>query len=82
MLCCYRDETVLNECTLSEEEKDLLLSNIKHRLTPQPVKIRSGIIYIFIYRYRYIIYVQMHSSIYPVLVVRVKSSFIPLISNL
>lgn len=37
------DQSVLDECVLSKDEKDLLLSNIQHRLTPQPVKIRSDI---------------------------------------
>ena len=37
-----RDQSLLDECKLSNEEKELLLSNIQHRLTPQPVKIRGG----------------------------------------
>ena len=42
-MCCS-DPTVLEGCTFaSEEEKETLLDNIKHRLTPHPVKIRAGI---------------------------------------
>ena len=38
-----RDPNVLSECTfLNDEEKETLVSNIAHRLTPHPVKIRAG----------------------------------------
>jgi translation initiation factor 2 subunit 1 len=37
------DVKILDECSLSDEEKENLLLNIQHRLTPQPVKIRSDI---------------------------------------
>jgi len=37
------DPSVLDECNLDEETKEVLLSNIKRRLTPQAVKIRSDI---------------------------------------
>ena len=34
---------MLDDCSFSsEEEKETLLSNIRHRLTPHPVKIRAG----------------------------------------
>lgn len=34
---------MLNECTFeTEDEKETLVTNIKHRLTPHPVKIRAG----------------------------------------
>lgn len=37
------DPNVLNECTFeTEDEKETLVTNIKHRLTPHPVKIRAG----------------------------------------
>jgi len=34
---------ILDECNLDDETKDVLLSNIKRRLTPQSVKIRTDI---------------------------------------
>lgn len=37
------DISVLNECNIDPETKEVLLTNIKHRLTPQAVKIRSGL---------------------------------------
>jgi translation initiation factor 2 subunit 1 len=38
------DASVLDGCTFSsEEEKETLLSNISHRLTPHPVKIRADV---------------------------------------
>ena len=38
-----RDPSVLSGCTFeTEEEKHVLMMNIKHRLTPHPVKIRAG----------------------------------------
>ena len=37
------DPTVLDECDISTEWKDILLANIKRRLTPQAVKCRSDI---------------------------------------
>ncbi|CAI8037736.1 Eukaryotic translation initiation factor 2 subunit 1 [Geodia barretti] len=38
------DPTVLDDCSFSsEEEKETLLSNIRHRLTPHPVKIRADV---------------------------------------
>lgn len=37
------DPSILNECNLDEETKDVLLNNIKRRLTPQAVKIRADI---------------------------------------
>ena len=41
--CWFRDPGVLSECKFdTEEEKEVLMSNIKHRLTPHPVKIRAG----------------------------------------
>ena len=39
----YRDPSVLSDCKFDgEEEEEVLMSNIKHRLTPHPVKIRAG----------------------------------------
>ena len=35
--------SVLDELTLKSDEKEKLETIIKHRLTPQPVKIRAGI---------------------------------------
>ena len=35
--------SVLDELTLKSDEKEKLEAIIKHRLTPQPVKIRAGI---------------------------------------
>lgn len=42
---CDRNSSVLDDCTFREDndEKNVLLSNIKHRLTPNPVKIRAGL---------------------------------------
>lgn len=42
-LLLYRQSSVLDELTLKGEEKEKLETIIKHRLTPQPVKIRAGI---------------------------------------
>ena len=40
---CFSDPDVLSECKFdNEEEKEVLMNNIKHRLTPHPVKIRAG----------------------------------------
>ena len=40
---CCRDPGVLSECKFdTEEEESVLMTNIKHRLTPHPVKIRAG----------------------------------------
>lgn len=33
---------LLDECNIDQKIKDVLLENIKRRLTPQSVKIRSG----------------------------------------
>jgi len=37
------DPSILDECGLDDETKDILLSNIKRRLTPQAVRIRADI---------------------------------------
>lgn len=37
------DVSVLDECNIDPETKEVLLTNIKHRLTPQAVKIRADI---------------------------------------
>ncbi|XP_050032272.1 eukaryotic translation initiation factor 2 subunit 1 [Dermacentor andersoni] len=37
------DVSVLDECDIDPETKEVLLTNIKHRLTPQAVKIRADI---------------------------------------
>lgn len=39
----FRDPSVLNECGLDEKTKDVLLANIKRKLTSQAVKIRADI---------------------------------------
>jgi translation initiation factor 2 subunit 1 len=36
------DTTILDGMGLTDTEKDLLLTNIKRRLTPQPVRVRAG----------------------------------------
>ena len=41
-----RDPNVLEECNLEEKVKEVLLNNIKRRLTPQAVKIRAGNIFV------------------------------------
>ena len=39
----FRDPNVLSDCQFdNDEEKHVLMVNIKHRLTPHPVKIRAG----------------------------------------
>lgn len=38
-----RDPSVLNECGLDEKTKEVLLANIKRKLTSQAVKIRADI---------------------------------------
>jgi len=40
---CVTDPTVLDECEIPDEWKNILLSNIKRRLTPQAVKCRADI---------------------------------------
>ena len=42
MFWCYRNPELLDECDIDSETKEVLLDNIKRRLTPQSVKIRSG----------------------------------------
>ena len=39
----YRDPSILNECGLDENTKEVLLANIKRKLTSQAVKIRADI---------------------------------------
>lgn len=39
----YRDPSILDECGLDDETKELLISNIKQKLTSQAVKIRADI---------------------------------------
>ena len=39
-----RDPTVLSGCTFTnDEERETLMTNIQHRLTPHPVKIRADV---------------------------------------
>lgn len=40
---CVTDPSILDECEISPEWKDILISNIKRRLTPQAVKCRADI---------------------------------------
>lgn len=40
---CFSDPTILAECDLDEKTKEVLLSNIKRKLTSQAVKIRADI---------------------------------------
>lgn len=37
-----RNPEILDECDIDEKTKEVLLENIKRRLTPQSVKIRAG----------------------------------------
>lgn len=39
----FSDPNILNECGLNENIKELLISNIKQKLTSQAVKIRADI---------------------------------------
>lgn len=39
----FRDPTILDECNLDEQTKEVLLNNIKCKLTSQAVKIRADI---------------------------------------
>ena len=39
-----RNPEILDECEIDEHTKEVLLENIKRRLTPQSVKIRAGIV--------------------------------------
>jgi len=41
MPCYCRDPSILAECGLDEQTQEVLLSNIKRKLTSQAVKIRS-----------------------------------------
>lgn len=43
MVLNSRDPSVLNECGLDEKTKEVLLANIKRKLTSQAVKIRADI---------------------------------------
>jgi hypothetical protein len=38
----YRNPEILNECEIDDNTREKLLGDIKRRLTPQAVKIRSG----------------------------------------
>ena len=38
----FRNPEILDECEIDENTKEVLLENIKRRLTPQSVKIRAG----------------------------------------
>lgn len=38
----YREPSVLDECDITEDVKEVLLEDIRKRLTPQAVKIRAG----------------------------------------
>lgn len=40
---CFSEPSLLDECGLEPEVKELLLSNIKRKLTSQAVKIRADI---------------------------------------
>lgn len=42
-VCCFRNPERLDECDIDEKTKEVLLENIKRRLTPQSVKIRAGL---------------------------------------
>lgn len=41
--CVFRDPSILAECNLDDRTKEVLLSNIKRKLTSQAVKIRADI---------------------------------------
>lgn len=41
LLYCCRDPSILAECGLDEKTQEVLLNNIKRKLTSQAVKIRS-----------------------------------------
>ena len=62
--CCllgHRNPSVLDDCKFREDndEKNALLFNIKHRLTPNPVKIRAGFNY-----HHYFLFGDMSSCLY------------------
>ena len=40
----YSQSSILDELTLKPDEREKLETIIKHRLTPQPVKIRAGMV--------------------------------------
>lgn len=44
-----RDPTILDTLDLTEEERGVLLENIRRRLTPQAVKIRAGRFIVILY---------------------------------
>ena len=44
-VCICRNPELLDECDIDEKTKEVLLENIKRRLTPQSVKIRAGMLY-------------------------------------
>lgn len=41
--CHFRDPSILAECGLDEHTKEVLLNNIKRKLTSQAVKIRADV---------------------------------------
>lgn len=41
--CYFRDPSILAECGLDEHTKEVLLNNIKRKLTSQAVKIRADV---------------------------------------
>ena len=44
IISVYREPDVLADCKFETDvEKETLMTNIKHRLTPHPVKIRAGL---------------------------------------
>lgn len=42
MFCYFSNPEILDECDIDEKTKEVLIDNIKRRLTPQAVKIRAG----------------------------------------
>lgn len=42
-VCNFRDPSILAECGLDEHTKEVLLNNIKRKLTSQAVKIRADV---------------------------------------
>ena len=39
----HREPTILDECDLDEQTKEILITNINRRMMPQAVKVRSDI---------------------------------------
>jgi hypothetical protein len=47
----FSDENELKDCQVDENVKQILINNIRRRLTPQAVKCRAGKLLYFLFRF-------------------------------